>query len=280
MSGNFDRRTRNFSKYDSMSTERLQEILRLDAHRTDGVEMDTDELFYIMEVLADRRRKDSSYTGKTVEQAYKTFRKHYLPEEEATSTSHKMIIMPAWMRRAVVVAAVLAILLTTTLSVDANGFNLWGRVAIWTEEFFRFEDETQVTRPSDPNMNNALDFSSLQDALDAHNISYRLAPTWLPFGYELTDIVVTESPKEISIYADYVNNDNRIRISIRQLIGTKPENTERSDSLVETYVANGVTYFIFFNNSKLQVAWVVEEFECIFGGALTIDEAKAMIDSI
>ena len=59
MSEQLDRRARDFSKFDSMTTEALQQILRLDAMKPEGEESDAEELFYIMGVLADRRRNDS-----------------------------------------------------------------------------------------------------------------------------------------------------------------------------------------------------------------------------
>lgn len=278
MSENMDRRTRNFSKYDSMSTEQLQEILRLDAHRNDGVEMDTDELFYIMEVLADRRKTDSAYTGKTVQEAYETFQKHYLPKEEPVS--RKPVVMPSWLHKAAAVAAVLAIILTATLTVDANGFNLWGKVAQWSEDFFRFEDETQGTEASDPDKNNQLEFASVQDALDKYGITQRLAPTWLPEGYFLEDIDSIRSPKETRIFAIYKNGDNLIQVSIRRLNETKSEDIEKSENFIEAYEVNGVTYYLFKNLEKIKVAWVVDDFECYISARITIEEMKNIINSI
>lgn len=280
MSENFDRRTRDFSKYDSMSTEQLQEILRLDAHRTDGVEMDTDELFYIMGVLADRRRNDSSYTGKTAKEAYETFQKHYLPKDATTPETRKPIVMPSWIRKAVAVAAALAVIFTATLNVDANGFNLWGKVAQWSQDFFRFEDVTHETEPSNPDVHNKSEYASLQDALLAHKIVQPLAPTWMPAGYSLDKIEVARSPRETSIYAYYRNGSTDISISIRQLIGSMPEDIEKSDDLIEAYESNGVTYYIFSNNKKLQVAWIVEEFEGLIIAQVSVDEMKAILDSI
>ena len=48
-----------FSYYDSMTTEELQEILRKHAHGELETEPDTDELYYIMEVLARRREEEN-----------------------------------------------------------------------------------------------------------------------------------------------------------------------------------------------------------------------------
>ena len=116
MSNNHDRRSRDYSKYDSMSTEQLQEILRLDAHQNDGEGMDTEELFYIMEVVTKRRKSNPETAGKSLQEAKAEFRKHYMPQEKT-----KTIAFPMWLRRVGTVAAVLAIYMVITTSVNAFG---------------------------------------------------------------------------------------------------------------------------------------------------------------
>ena len=65
-----------FAKYDTMPTEDLQEILRKHAHDELQVQMDMEELYYIMEVLADRRYDTPEQAAKETEEAYANFRKH------------------------------------------------------------------------------------------------------------------------------------------------------------------------------------------------------------
>ena len=48
-----------YARYDSMPTEELQEILRKHAHGELETEPDTQELYYIMEVLAERRKQQN-----------------------------------------------------------------------------------------------------------------------------------------------------------------------------------------------------------------------------
>ena len=282
MSETNNRNLRDYSKYDSMSTEQLQEILRLDAHQTDGEGMDTEELFYIMEVLTVRRKNNPETAGKTVQEARRDFRKHYMPKEntENAPASKSRVVFPTWLRRVATVAAVLAIFMVITTSVNAFGYDLWGKVATWSQEFFHFEDETQGTEGSEPDVDDETEYSSLQDALNAYRIEQRLAPQWFPDGYELTDLLVFDSPREVSISAKYERDDTEIRISIRQLIGSKPEEVEKSENYILAYDANGITYYIFSNNSNLQATWVVEEFEGLIIGSVTIEEMKAIIDSI
>ena len=57
MSENLNRSHPDFSKYDPMSIGELEEILRADALGPERDDSDVDEILYIMEVLAKKRRQ-------------------------------------------------------------------------------------------------------------------------------------------------------------------------------------------------------------------------------
>ena len=71
---------RDYSKYDDMMSEDLEEILRLDVSAPDGEDSDTELLLYIMGVLASRRKNNSN--GKTAQQAWESFQQNYLPDAD------------------------------------------------------------------------------------------------------------------------------------------------------------------------------------------------------
>lgn len=264
-----------YAKYDSMSTEELQEILRKHAHDELLIDMDTEELYYIMEVLADRRYDTPEQAAKATEEAYATFRKHYMPKKTKVTPFARGVI-----RWAAVIAVVIAALFAASTTAEAFGVDVWEKFAVWTQEFFSFSDGTQETQPTEPDKTDPVEYTELQKALIECDISQELVPTWLPDGYTYKDILVMDSPKEISIHAIYENNGTELIISIRQTIGTEANQIERSEDLLEIYVVNGVEYYLFSNNATVQAAWVIGEFECIIGGKVTVEEIKAMIDSI
>lgn len=289
MSEDLKQEARDYSRYDSMPTEELEEILRLEAHKPTDEESDTDELFYIMGVLTERRERENKDTGKTVEEAYATFKKHYMPSDGEENidiqTENAQTVKPkkraiGWLRRFGAVAAVLAVIVLATVSADAFGLDLFGKVANWSKEFFHFEEDTQGTEATEPDVQDGMEFSSLQEALDKHEITQKLAPTCLPAGYILTKIDVEDSPKETAIYAKYEKDGTKLKISIRQLLGSQPDQIEKSENFLEVYSSNGIDYYLFSNNGDLQAVWTVGEFECYIAGPLTEDEMKVIIDSI
>ena len=275
---------RDLSRFDSMSTEELQELLRLDAQKPVGEESDTDEIFDIMEVLVKRQRNESSGNQNTVEQAYESFVQNYMPVDCLENTSKKHVRfyanMPRWLRSAAVIVLVVGFLGIVAVGAHASDLNLFGMVATWTKNVFHFSGSTETSEYTEPDQVDSLPYASLQDALNEFEIKQKLAPTRMPDDYELNVVEVVDNPSEMSFYAEYLNGDSLIQISIRQRLQGDAEQVEKNEHVIEAYPANGVTYFIVQNNGRIQVTWTVGKFEGMIAGDITIDEAKLMINSI
>ena len=268
-----------FSHYDSMTTEELQEILRKHAHGELETEPDTDELYYIMEVLARRREEQDPQAFRSDEEALAEFRKHYMPKEKKAA---KVIKFPSRALKAV--AAVLAVVIIfavgTSITAEAFHIDIWSKFANWTKEIFQFTDLPQGTKPGNPEKEYNAELKSLQDALNENDITENLAPTWLPQGYINKDLRATATPRVRNVSAIYEKDGSELIIKIRQTIGVQAPQVEKNDDFLELYVVDGVEYYIFSNTETLQAAWSIGEFECIIGGNITLEEMKKMIDSI
>ena len=267
-----------FARYDSMTTEELQEILRKHAHDELETEPDTDELYYIMEVLARRREEEDPQAFRSDEEALADFRKNYLPKE----TQAKVVRFPNRALRVAAAVLTIVVILVVGTSVTAEAFHIdiWGKFATWTMEIFQFTDNPQGTPVINPEEDYNSELKSLQDALNEYEITEQLAPTWMPKGYISKNLQVIDSPRVLNISATYEKNGERLIIKIRQTIGVQAPQVEKNDDLLEVYVVDGVKYYIFSNTETLNAAWSTGEFECIITGKITLEEMKKMIDSI
>ena len=270
-----------FAKYDTMPTEDLQEILRKHAHDELQVQMDLEELYYIMEVLADRRYDTPEQAAKETEEAYANFRKHYMPKGKQEGRT-KVIQFPNRVFRTVaaVLAVVLFVALSTSVAAQALHVDIWGKFANWTKEIFQFADTQNGTMAPEPEKEYNAELKSLQDALNDHEVMETLAPTWMPEGYISKDLKTMISPQVLNISAVYEKDGSELIIKICQTIGVQAPQTEKNDDFLELYVVDGVEYYIFSNTETLQVAWSIGEFECLMIGTITLEEMKMMIDSI
>ena len=278
MSENQIRRIGDLSKYEAMTIEELEEILRLDAQAPEGQESDTETILYIMEVLAARKR-NNGHTGKTALEAYESFKQNYMPEVDNIETTCNVptktrIAFPRWLRSLTAAAAVLAILVVGSVSAQAFGLNIWEAVVQWTQQTFQFGEW------GNSDVSNNLTYSSLQDALELGNTRTTLVPTWIPNGYVLVEITVDRSPLTKKYVAIYSNGEQDLRITVKDYLDEIPVYVEQSDGLVEEYEVAEVTYYLLENNKRTQAVWIVDSFECSILGDLTIEELKLMIDSI
>ena len=276
MSENQNRGIGNLSKYDAMTTEELEEILRLDAQAPEEQESDTETILYVMEVLAARKR-NNGHTGKTALEAYESFKQNYMPEVDNVETTRNVptkITFPRWLRCLTATAAVLAILLVGSVTAQAFGLNIWEAVVKWTQETFHFGEWGNA------NINNDLPYTSLREALEEGEITTALAPDWFPGGYELVDIKVDIKPLQTAYKAIYTNGEQDLRITVRDYLDEIPIYVEQSDGLVEEYEVAGVTYYLFSDIDVVKAVWINGSYECNIFGNVTIEELKQMIDSI
>ena len=271
----------DISRYNSMSTQELQEILRKHAHGELDTEPDTQELYEIMEVLSVRRQNEFPQAFRSDEEAYAEFCEQYLPKENV-DTHPKVIQFPNHILKTVaaVLTVVLILAVSTSITAEALHFDIWGKLANWTKDIFQFTNVTDVTTPPNSEKEYNAELKSLQDALNDHRIVEKLVPTWIPKGYICKELKLLDTPRVLNIYAIYEKDGSELIIKICQTIGVQAPQTEKNDDFLEVYVSDGVEYYIFSNTETLQVAWSIGEFECIIGGSITLEEMKAMINSI
>lgn len=278
MSEKQNRGIADLSKYDTMTTEELEEILRLDAQAPEGQESDTEIILYIMEVLADRN-KNTCHAEKTALEAYESFKQNYMPEEDNNKISYQEPLkakggFPRWIRSIAAVAAVVIILVLSSVTAEAFGFKLWDTVVKWTQETFHFGDW------GNNNENNNLPYASLQEALEKGNTPSHIVPTWIPDGYELVDTTVNQIPQKKVYRAKYTRGEQILRITVQDYLEEIPVYVEQNEGLVEKYEVLGITYYLFSDNDVNKAVWINGSFECNILGNVTIKELKLMIDSI
>lgn len=282
MPENNNRSQWDFSRYDSMSSEDLAQLLRLDSETPEGNGLDIDTLLYITGVLAEREKPN--HTGKTAQQAWIAFQENYMPSErevrKAASDTKMSKTRKPWIRCAIAVAAILLIMVFLPRTVKAvNWEELWNAVASWASETFSFirNDQPDV---DNPDTHNTRQYDSLEQALAETNRENCLIPTWFPEGYVFDDVTVDETPVQRNYVGLYRNGDKYITIGIRSYEGKDPERIEIDENLIEIYNVIGVDYYIFSNLNRIRVVWIQERYECSISGELAIDEIKEIIDSI
>ena len=170
---------------------------------------------------------------------------------------------------ALIAAAVVAVMVIVTVSAAAAGINIWGWVPVWNDSTLQFVPETT------PGI--AVDIPS---ALKQLGIEDPLFPTWLPDGFILLEQQIRlEEP--ITLCAAYVLQDRAIIINIRYVSDVIPSLSTEKDNLDPIfYTVDNKEHLIFTNKNQTVASWKSEDCVVTISGDISIDDMKAIIDSI
>lgn len=276
----------DYSRYDQMSTAELEQLLRLDFQASDDGEDDLNAILYISDLLTKRNGSFDS------DAAWEQFQTQYRPYadgrslydfegEEASSVLSAVRPRPArhLRRLAILAAALIACLLGGMVAAQAAGVDVFGAIARWTDETFRF-----VSAGSDDTSGSSTDrgdTGQLQSVLQVLGMD-GMFPTWHPDGFTPGELEVTDLNISVSVHMDFFGGDRSYAVAIEHF--TQPtDNTgtfEKDDTPVEEYDHNGQTFYILSNLDSLTATTFDGEFLTMIYGTLTREEIKAIIDSI
>lgn len=279
MSDNQGREVRDFSKYDAMATDELENILRLDAEAPEGAESDTELLLYIMEVLVERN-KATGITGNDAHSAWKSFQENYMPKNTLDISEKRRRPAAPWVRRLAAAAAVVALVVIIPVSANALSFEkLWDIFARWAKETFSFVsgEETELSEPTPEHKD---EYYSLQELLEACKHRSDIIPTWIPDGYVLDRITQNITPTQEIYLAFYLKDNDVFKIRVQTYLSEDIFSYEIEEGNPEILSISGVEYYIIDNVDQIQVIWINDIYECVISGDLSIEEAKMMVNSI
>ncbi len=271
---------RDFSHFDTLSTDELRAIIHHDSMLDENEDSDPDAIVYILEVLARREKEEKK--EKNVDAAWQSFLENYYPcppdPELLSDLEEKMAPAkrPSTIRlfKSLSVAAILAlVLLTGTATSYAFGFDLWGAVARWSQETFGFSDREEPE---------TLPFKELRTALSVNGVEESLVPDWLPKGYGGEILEISEVPDGMYFTATYKNGSLELSMDVHSYQKKNiPHSTyEHLGSDIEIYASNEIEHYIAPNGEMTAVVWQNNNNECSIICSLEKEEIYRMIDSI
>lgn len=316
VSGLNDRNRKDYSKYDKMSTESLEELLRLDAELSEGEDSDIDEILYISEVIARREeeRSPGRFQGTGVDAAWDIFQTKYRPystdgrslydfdddepdrakaaDSDAPSPPRKKHFFLGGKRRfhrlVSFAAAVLMLFGLMTVTAYSMGFDLWGVIAQWSQDTFTFVPASKVSGTDNSYSGSTpidAEYADLQTALDAYGITEPLAPTWVPEGFIIEAVGIDEDIVSMvnTFHVSYICDERWIIVHIN-MHQTASDAIywawEKDDiNVIETQI-EGCTFYIMENAGRQCAVWSNGPFECSITGDITSEELYKVIKSI
>ena len=209
------------------------------------------------------------------------------PEEPAAQAA---VSRPAGLRRfrhfprTLIAAAVVAVLFG--LGSMAGSSRLWESVVHLTQGTLQIvpPGASQSGQTSAQPPLEELEFTSLQEALDAYGITEPLVPKWLPEGFESRDVIISVDPDFIRIIAVYQYGEKEIKVTVRRYNSEdalERFSLEKQEGQQDTkYTKDGVVHSIAQNNAACTASWTNGLNMASIMGDVTEEELEQMIDSI
>ena len=172
-------------------------------------------------------------------------------------------------------------LLLSLFTVQAMGIDVFGKLGSWTDSFFRFESNTpeSITGSSSDDV----PISGLHAVMAENNIPIGLAPTWLPDGFALSFLDISENDENKTITAEYENQANTILYQVSEFSSggliAQPW-IEKDETEAEVYHSGNMDYYVFSNNNSWVGVWQDETNSIIIDVSTNKDDLIAIMNSI
>lgn len=259
------------------------EVLENELAELIGSESDSDETLDLIDTyLAELEKRPSCEPDISAEESLQNFHEKYATIFEVDPKSEPEHI-PKKRRhvhvgRFIATAAVIAVMVSL-LALQASGIDLLGSIAQWTSETFQLIFAGGDLPMEDlPETNPAL--TELQTALDFHGVTAKVAPKYLPEGYEQVEFHTEEDG---SLFVGvYQHKDNHIIIQISKINNETGYSIQKNIGSPEIYSVNEMQFIIMTNSDQVtySATWQDAGFECVISNVPTREILYNILNSI
>lgn len=193
-------------------------------------------------------------------------------------------------RMGLVAALTVALMLVMMVVAQAAGFDVFGAMARWTDEVFSLgtirhesgiDTDTRTQRnptevPPDKEQPFRIEYTSLQDGLDAYEITEVAAPTWLPDRFVFDNAYALSTPYGTlwMLSAGYWDGTAALNIGIEYFDTEPTTQIEKTSAPIETFECNGIEVYLLENTNSNAAAWATEHYAYYIDGQIEKDELR------
>ena len=277
----------------ALTTEKLEAIVRSSVMSPE-CPISEDVLEQVLEVIAERAEEQGKGIDK--EAAWRRFETLYCAEEgrglelycrgedpaDADSDACRAgePLRPQcpsnsrrWLRRLIPFAAALAALLGLSIAVQASGVDIFGALAQWTDEVFRF---TAASSDGEVPLREDLGDTELSVPLDCF-------PARRPARFALKSVSQNSDEGRTSVILSYADGEDWLYVSA--YLFNSAEDLERFLTEKEAPSAvphnfNGTTFYILENSDAITAVWAFERNVGFISGQISREELMGIINSV
>lgn len=275
----------NYEYLEQLSTEELEELLRLDFN-ADEEEADPELVLAIMEVI--QKREPENIPPIQPEETWKTFQARNLTEAPQQTTDEKAdqeeetveeYQFPRKRKRwltSVVAAACAVVVLCAPV---AHGSTVLETMVNWKQSTFSLPNQQEsgtVAVLTNPDYLKVVD--AVKNATDT-----ALLPTWYPDGTTVDHVENNSSDNVLGYYISFSREEGDFGLFIVvHNTGSSMNSTyeKNEDSGTVQYTSGGMPYYLMENLERTVAVWQGKTAEYNISGSLTKEDVEHMMNSI
>lgn len=182
-----------------------------------------------------------------------------------------------WLPKMAVCAMVLCLLIVAVPKAQCTK-NIFQLLAQWTETVFSFsqrkDPDAYVYKTDNP------DLQRIYDAVADCGVTDPVVPTWLPDGFELDTLELTEHAGFERVCVRLNLDDKYIKMSFDICAEDNFRNYAKDDAHLKEIEINGIKHYIAENDGEFTASWSLENVECALSANCPESELYHIIQSI
>lgn len=173
------------------------------------------------------------------------------------------------------------VLITTLISVQAAGVDVFGSLGRWTNSVFYFGNNTaeRIVEPE----NASVELVQLYKVLNQNNIPLGLVPSYLPENYTNSSVDVTTNRALLCVSAKYVNQEDEIVVLVDKYLSSDSCDSiwfEKDSLQAEEYQPKEMLFNVFSDQSNWLGVWQNGEYSVCIQTSSSKTELLSMLNTI
>ena len=281
---------------ENLSVPELEALLQRDFLASDGSSSDVDYIMAIVEVIHKKEQARPGYQPLDSEQAWEEFKSFYIMEDGCANSIYRSdeednenifpseaeIQTPGHKKckifRRCLLAAISLSLLVALTAIPVFGYHsIIQMFARWTAEQFGFYMPSEIEPDSEQVPE---EFEELQEIMQ--QLGVELIVPKFPEGFVAKEPNLDYLPDGNTLHFTmmYQRENDYFLYVVSQDKNTTPYQHEKSATLVDTKICNGIEYYYFENNETSTVAWYVNTVEFYIVTNRTTSDLKKIIETM
>lgn len=245
-----------------LSSAELNQMVRSELEKDS---IDRDAVLQILRILEERDAKDPTLQKVDDTAAWEEFQTYFVETEEGCperSHAHTREKTIPWFAKTVVAAIIVFALLV--VAPPAMGYeNIFELIGRWTQDVFELFNPNSSTDPQGDYVfeTDHPGLQQLYDAVSELGVTQPVVPTWLPEGYDLKELKITQVPAGMKVNALFAKQSEKIVFVLTPRGEDLAYKYEKNDSNVVECKISGITHYVMENEKNWLAVWTAGDDE-------------------